>query len=192
LKEDLRVQKTKAALFRAFYDLLSEKDYDDITVNELCERAMVRRATFYKHYRDKKDFLVSIVKKFRVDFDAIIWKSGKPMGIVEYFIQYTDTLITYINTHTHLIENILSGEMRAPYINIMVNQNNSDTVERLAIAVDNGFTIDMSLESAASFLVGGVFFLLITWVEGGRKIPESQIRADLHKLISRILNPEKV
>ena len=114
------------------------------------------------------------------------------MGIVEYFIQYTDTLITYINTHTHLIENILSGEMRAPYINIMVNQNNSDTVERLAIAVDNGFTIDMSLESAASFLVGGVFFLLITWVEGGRKIPESQIRADLHKLISRILNPEKV
>ena len=37
-KEDLRVQKTKTALFRAFYELLSEKSYESITVNELCER----------------------------------------------------------------------------------------------------------------------------------------------------------
>ena len=40
MKEDLRVQKTKAALFCAFYDLLAEKSFESITVNELCERAI--------------------------------------------------------------------------------------------------------------------------------------------------------
>ena len=52
-KEDLRVRKTKKAIAEAFMALLEEKNYDEITVNELCDRAGVRRTTFYKHYKDK-------------------------------------------------------------------------------------------------------------------------------------------
>ena len=49
-KEDLRVKKTKRVLTEAFFKLLNEKPFEEITVNELCDRADVRRATFYKHY----------------------------------------------------------------------------------------------------------------------------------------------
>ena len=56
-KSDLRVRKTYEALMRAFEDLLTGKTFDDITVNELCERAMIRRPTFYSHFEDKYDFL---------------------------------------------------------------------------------------------------------------------------------------
>ena len=92
MKEDLRVQKTKAALFRAFYDLLAEKSFESITVNELCERAMVRRATFYKHYRDKQDFLVGIVRRFRENFRQMIADENERISFSDYFYTLIITL----------------------------------------------------------------------------------------------------
>ena len=47
---DLRVKKTHLAIRNAFLELLSEYDYDKITVTMLCERAMINRKTFYAHY----------------------------------------------------------------------------------------------------------------------------------------------
>jgi AcrR family transcriptional regulator len=39
--------------------LIREKDYDEIAIQELLDRANVGRSTFYTHYRDKDDLLVS-------------------------------------------------------------------------------------------------------------------------------------
>ena len=52
-KNDLRVQKTYRALMAAFEALMAEETFDDITVNELCARALIRRPTFYSHFEDK-------------------------------------------------------------------------------------------------------------------------------------------
>ena len=59
-KSDLRIIKTRKALYTAFTMLLGEKSFEDITVNELCENAMVRRATCYKHFADKYDFFIKL------------------------------------------------------------------------------------------------------------------------------------
>ena len=56
-KVDVRVKRTYNQLFVALVDLLGEKSFDDLTVLEICERAGVHRATFYKHFVDKYDFL---------------------------------------------------------------------------------------------------------------------------------------
>ena len=48
--KDLRVVKTQQAIRKAFEELLTEMDYEKITVKLLCERAMINRKTFYAHY----------------------------------------------------------------------------------------------------------------------------------------------
>ena len=48
--EDLRVQKTMAAIDAAFSALVLEKDLDAITVTEICRRARIQRKTFYAYY----------------------------------------------------------------------------------------------------------------------------------------------
>ena len=45
--EDLRVQKTIESVKSAFHELILEKDYEKITVKELCERARINKKTFY-------------------------------------------------------------------------------------------------------------------------------------------------
>ena len=55
-KTDLRIRKTYKALCDAFVTILEKKRFDDLTVNELCDEAMIRRAAFHKHFADKYDF----------------------------------------------------------------------------------------------------------------------------------------
>ena len=54
---DLRTQKTFRSLKQAFLDLLEQHRFEDITVGQLCQRAEIRRATFYNHFADKFEFL---------------------------------------------------------------------------------------------------------------------------------------
>nr|WP_263314088.1 TetR/AcrR family transcriptional regulator [Mammaliicoccus sp. Marseille-Q6498] len=54
---DLRVIKTKKALSESLLDLLANKAFSVVTVNEICEHSLVHRTTFYKHYMDKFDLL---------------------------------------------------------------------------------------------------------------------------------------
>src|SRR5215471_4947702 len=52
-QEDLRVRRTHKLLWEALMTELSQRPFEEITVREICERAMVHRSTFYKHYTDK-------------------------------------------------------------------------------------------------------------------------------------------
>ena len=54
---DRRQRKTRESIFRAFTGLLSEKDFEHITVAEIINRADIGRATFYSHF-ETKDFLL--------------------------------------------------------------------------------------------------------------------------------------
>ena len=56
---DRRVQKTQRLLHEALGTLIQEKSYDDIAVTEILDRANVGRSTFYTHFRDKDELLVS-------------------------------------------------------------------------------------------------------------------------------------
>lgn len=57
--EDRRIQKTQSLLRGALLSLVAEKPYDSIVVKEILDRANVGRSTFYTHFRDKDDLLVT-------------------------------------------------------------------------------------------------------------------------------------
>lgn len=57
--QDRRTQKTQKLLHEALTSLIHEKSYDSIVVKEILDRANVGRSTFYTHFRDKDDLLVS-------------------------------------------------------------------------------------------------------------------------------------
>ena len=63
---DLRVRRTRHLLQQAFMELMAEKDFQAITVQDIAERAMVNRATFYDHFVDKYALLTaSITETFK-------------------------------------------------------------------------------------------------------------------------------
>ncbi|MEY8643693.1 TetR/AcrR family transcriptional regulator [Staphylococcus arlettae] len=60
-KIDRRIQKTRETIKNAFIELLNEKGFWNISVNEVAERADINRGTFYLHYQDKFDLFEKYV-----------------------------------------------------------------------------------------------------------------------------------
>ena len=60
-KIDLRVLKTRRAIREAFTQLLAEKPFENITVQDIIDRALVNRKTFYNHYHDKYDLAEQVM-----------------------------------------------------------------------------------------------------------------------------------
>ena len=52
-KLDPRVKRTRSLILQSFGDLLAEKSFDAISVQDVTERAQINRATFYAHFQDK-------------------------------------------------------------------------------------------------------------------------------------------
>jgi AcrR family transcriptional regulator len=67
-KEDPRVQKTIESIQEAFHDLILEKDYEKITVKELCERARINKKTFYTYYETLDDLLLEMQSSIAAEY----------------------------------------------------------------------------------------------------------------------------
>ena len=61
--QDRRITKTRKAIYNAFLQLLNQKDYEAITVQEIIDLADVGRSTFYSHYESKELLLDELCKK---------------------------------------------------------------------------------------------------------------------------------
>ena len=68
--EDLRVRRTRKLLQKALLEAASEKGFAHVTVSDITERAMVNRATFYRHYEDKYDLLEQYMKELSEFIDS--------------------------------------------------------------------------------------------------------------------------
>lgn len=61
-KVDRRILKTQEALKTAVIELMTEKNFDDITIQDLSDKANVSRGTIYLHYMDKYDLLDKLIE----------------------------------------------------------------------------------------------------------------------------------
>lgn len=125
-KLDLRLQKTYLALRNAFTELLEEKRFDDLTVNELCDRAMIRRTTFYKHFADKYDYFAFYIREMvstlqhQLPTDVI---SGE---VNTYFLYMSRELLHFLHLHERMVSNIKNSSMFPLLLSILLEQITGD------------------------------------------------------------------
>ena len=69
-KLDPRVRRTRNLILQAFYDLLAEKNFESISVQDVTDKAQINRATFYAHFPDKYALLDhSISQMFKQEIE---------------------------------------------------------------------------------------------------------------------------
>lgn len=67
-KLDLRVVRTRKLLLGGLYELLEEKEFSKLTIDQICDRSMVHRTTFYKHFHDKYELLEVLLNNLSEEF----------------------------------------------------------------------------------------------------------------------------
>jgi AcrR family transcriptional regulator len=97
--KDRRVQKTQGLLREALVSLIHEKSYDAIAVKVILDRANVGRSTFYTHFRDKDELLVSGIHEMIRSLHSAVLPS--PAKGYEKIIQFSLPIFEYHDRHRH-------------------------------------------------------------------------------------------
>ncbi len=184
IKEDVRIIKTKRKLVTAFQRLLDSKKFEDITVNEICDQADIRRATFYKHFTDKYDFLHYFVKTLRDNFDNRAWHRNRGIGTVEYYADYVRGLVNFLVKNEEIIDKVLESSVFSTLIDIIIDQNYIDTREHLEKSVAAGLKLPVSVNTMAMMLTGAVSNALVRWFSCGRKTPENVLVEEICTVVN--------
>lgn len=69
-REDPRITRTRGLILNSFEQILLEKGFDALTVQDLTDHAQINRATFYKHFTDKYALLdYAVSARFRMEIE---------------------------------------------------------------------------------------------------------------------------
>jgi AcrR family transcriptional regulator len=81
--EDLRIRRTRKLLQQAFIELTVERGFAALTVQDITERAMVNRSTFYRYYLDKHDLLAQYIDGMyeMVEGSPALTEKGEPLSL---------------------------------------------------------------------------------------------------------------
>lgn len=136
-KTDLRVYKTRRALTAALYDLLCEKSLDDITVTELCDRALVRKATFYKHFGDKNELLAYMIQELQrmaAEENSIGYDPAVPQS---YFIGAFRYFMDFLESNERFVTSVLQSKASSGVLDILSEQIQLDIRRHLKAEPDS-------------------------------------------------------
>ena len=159
-KMDLRIRKTYLALHNAFTQLLEEKKFEDFTVNELCDRAMIRRTTFYKHFADKYEYYTFYMKEIVATFQDRLSPDVPDGDVNAYFLHMSRELLRFMKQHEKLVQNLKNSNMFPMLLSILLDQVSYDVTQVLRRSRPDA-TDKKSIESIAAFYAGGLANVLL-------------------------------
>lgn len=156
---DARVRYTRMIIEQSFLELLQEKPVSKITVTELCEKAQINRATFYKHYLDVTDLLDKIEEDL---FDKIRASFGTDeMKLKSFLVK----MMYYTRDNQHRFM-ALGGDHGDP--NLMTKTFMVCYESAYPLLARNLYTLKESeKEMLYAFLSHGAGAALTRWIKNG-------------------------
>jgi AcrR family transcriptional regulator len=175
-KTDRRVRRTRDTLGDALFALMQEKGFDEITVQDVLDRAGVGRSTFYVHYRDKDDLFLSDVEEFCQWFSTLLKRQGantKRLAPVEEFF-------THIREANEFYAAIVKSGKVNDVLALARGSFARSIEDRLQMA---GLEMEPVRRSAqAHALAGSLFSLLDWWIDKGMKANPKEMDELFHRM----------
>jgi AcrR family transcriptional regulator len=182
-KEDRRVQRTRSMLHDAFIDLIIEKGYEAITVQDIIDRANVGRSTFYSHFLDKEQLLLSSLAEM-----SIFLKQQRDLHEValtgeEFRFGFSLPMLQHVQSHKRIYKAVAgkqSGAVVLHHVQRMVADLAREDVERLFPDNDPA---QIPKDVAIDFIVNTFSTLITWWMEHNIPCSAHEVDRMYHRLV---------
>ena len=191
-KLDLRIQKTYLPVTKALIEMMEEMPFEDIKVKELCDRAMIRMSTFYKHFADKYELLEFIVKEVINDYNERIRQDSPADDPVAFYNKMLDYVFEFAKANQKLIRSAIRSDSLVLLLNILSQQVTPDICQKLKQDQARGRRMPASPEVMATFFAGGISESLRSWFTGGKKRSEEDIKKQLSDIMRAVYQVENI
>lgn len=173
--EDRRVRRTRRLLHQALLELVAEHGYDRVTVQDVLDRADVGRATFYAHFRDKDDLLVSGFATLREAMRGAMARGGSDHA--------TSALFEHIAEHRWLYRALVSSRASAVVLRQVREELVALTVEHFRDMLSAHRRVpSIPLELTAEHTVGALLAVATWWLDHPAEYTVEQIAGVFERL----------
>ena len=163
-KIDVRVKKTYTLLCDALLRLLKEKSFADLTVLEICDEANVHRATFYKHFVDKYDFLDSC---FRIKIEELSFDVEDPIATPDALKRHINRLISnvllFVDRNREFFFSVSSDKYASSFNDILSNTISNYIEERLYAKESLKSAFEKQIPLISNYYAGAIVGLIKWW-----------------------------
>jgi AcrR family transcriptional regulator len=162
---DRRIQRTRALLLSALLDLIVERGYEDVSVQDIVDRANVGRSTFYKHFLDKRELLLTGVAGLQ---DLLIQQGAaraSSAALSERLLPFSLPLFQHVQGNIRFCRALLgpdSGAIVEPRIQrILAELVQKELAARVSSSAKPAIPLDVVVQYTVSAFLG----LLRWWME---------------------------
>ena len=159
---DRRVIRTRRSLREALVELLHERRWEEIAVQDICARADVGRSTFYLHFADKEELLAGGFD----DLGRVIRATLDPAGPTATPLRFARGLLEHALENRRLFR-ALVGQRSGQ---VVLRRFRALVLDLVAEDLATHAPPTPTREAAAHFLAGA-FLELLTWSLEGRTGP---------------------
>lgn len=158
---DRRIKYTKKMIREAFIDSLDEKEINKITVSEICKKADINRATFYRYYIDIYDLLDNIKKDFEKELSDAVMST-------EYTVSsFSKDLLLVLDSNRELVKILFStfsfGNFLSDLLSIAYNKCSEKWKKDIPVLTDE------EIEYANLFIFNGALGIVNFWIRNDFK-----------------------
>lgn len=189
-KIDLRIQRTYKALCDTFFLMLNETTFEKITINSLCTKANIRRATFYKHFSDKYDFFGFFIRNILSSFLSQIHdyeKNGTPYS---YYTYIFNECVYFMKENRSLIENVANSNMFSTLLDIFADEIYKDVYAYVEEHPDDVDKLHIPHDILAAFYTGGIVQSIRFWFTNPEATSDEEFIQGITTLIESV-RPKK-
>jgi len=180
-RADRRIERPRQSLRDALTSLILEKGYEATTVQDILDRANIGRSTFYSHFRDKDELLVSDFEQFQrtvEEFDSRFHTDQSPDSPAQ---KYPPTLSLFIHAaeNHRLYKAMLGSEIVQRYLYKLISQIAGKHIKSFVAA---GKKTPVPQELIVHFLVSAFLDVLGWWVNHDLPCSPEEIFEYYHRL----------
>lgn len=183
---DMRIQRTYKALTRALLEAMEEMPFEDIRVKDLCERAIIRKSTFYKHFADKYELLAFVVKEAKRQIDAEFVQPQPNEKPLDLYMRLITGLFAFVEKNERIVHSVEQSDNFMLILNILSREVTPSLREKIEEDQRNGYHLPASPEVMAPFFAGAIAESIRHWFTTGKRMDESELKAQLCNIVEMI------
>ena len=180
---DRRISRTKTALQHGLISLILKKDYEAITIQDICDAANVGRSTFYAHYTSKDDLKRSGFEPLRrLLVDRQKEALATAGGIRGRSLSFSLIMFEHARDHREHYRALVGSRGGSVSLGT-IRKILSDLVrDELGATADKNSAEVLPREFVVQYVVGAFMAVLTWWLDGGAKLPPQRIDAMFRRL----------
>lgn len=178
--DDVRAKRARDQIGWALVQLLMEKNYDDVSVLQIAERANVGRSTFYAHFQDKDDIMV----RYNVVFGQFL---GEKLWWDESTGQYRFPIVHLFDHVRHFrpLYETLARARRLDNLFSILRINMAEQFEQ-RITATRAEPGAVPASMAANHLAASIVNLLVWWMDRHCPVDADKMSEHFHHLIASV------